>query len=159
MPGNIETFLLIYIFYSMWYAEHFMNNEYRQTDGIDGRECWLREQCSHFFLALLKPSTHRQGEHKYTDCPSISFLYPYLYQLVSKSVCFFAQMTCISLNNNGNYYFYLFSSIELHSTLLFSNEFVCPNGSFEDFGNHLQRNEVIFHISLLFLMFCLAGDK
>ncbi len=39
MPGNIETFLLIYIFYSMWYAEHFMNNEYRQTDGIDGREC------------------------------------------------------------------------------------------------------------------------
>lgn len=33
-------FLLIYnIFYSMWYAEHFMNNEYLQTDGIDGREC------------------------------------------------------------------------------------------------------------------------
>ncbi len=45
----------------MWYAEHFMNNEYRQTDGIDGRECWLREQCSHFFLALSQALTGKEN--------------------------------------------------------------------------------------------------
>lgn len=41
---NSMKFLLIYnIFYSMWYAEHVMSNEYLQTDGIEGRVCWLVE--------------------------------------------------------------------------------------------------------------------
>lgn len=121
-------FLLIYnIFFNTWYAEHVMNHEYLQTDGIGGRS----EQCSHF-SALVKSSTHthhRQWEYKYKHTvPPFS-----LYMWHAND---FATMK--------KYYFSLFMAIyltELHSKLLFSNEVLCPSAT----GSGLWKSvEVIF---------------
>ncbi len=73
------------------YAEHVMNNEYLQTDGIEGRECWLVEQCSHFFWPYLSQALTGNENTSTQTAPPFLFLYPYLYQLASESVCFFAQ--------------------------------------------------------------------
>lgn len=75
----------------MVYAEHVMNNEYLQTDGIEGRECWLVEQCSHFFWPYLSQALTSNENTSTQTAPHFLFLYPYLYQLASESVCFFAQ--------------------------------------------------------------------
>lgn len=70
-------FLLIYnIFYSMWYAEHVMNNEYLQTDGIEGRECWLVEQCSHFFWPYLSQAlTGNENTSTQTALPFLFYIH------------------------------------------------------------------------------------
>lgn len=144
-------FLIYIIFYSMWYAEHVMNHEYLQTDGIGGKS----EQCSRF-SALLKPSTHshhRQWEYNYTHTvPPFLFTWIFITTRFWISLHFCTDDMHMTSRQWKKYYLSLFMAIyliELHSIVVLQWVFVSQwfilnhwEWTLEVFGSHLQSKRI-----------------